>query len=265
MSDPTPLKGKIAIVTGGTRGIGAAISEKLVIEGAHVVAAYAGNVERANQFRDEINAKYGEDRLEVHQCKVEDHDACKALVEDVFEKHGEVDILVNNAGITRDKLAAKMDPADWKAVIDTNLGGAFYMSQCVLPHMIDKGFGRIIMISSLNGEIGNIGQANYSASKAGMIGLTRTLALEAAFQLGRAEKLDDDSVGVTVNCITPGYVLTEMVAAMPDKVLDKLKSVIPVRRLARPDEVARVVSFLAQDNSSFITGQTWGINGGQLM
>ncbi|GAB96677.1 acetoacetyl-CoA reductase/3-oxoacyl-[acyl-carrier protein] reductase [Kineosphaera limosa] len=265
MSDPTPLKGKIAIVTGGTRGIGAAISDKLVGEGAHVIASFAGNVERANEFAEEINGKYGEGSVQVRQAKVEDPEACKALVEEVYAEHGKLDILVNNAGITRDKLAAKLDAADWQAVIDTNLGGAFYMSQAALPRMVEHGTGRIIMISSLNGEIGNIGQANYSASKAGMIGLTRTLALEAAFSMARAEKLTEDSIGVTVNCITPGYVLTEMVAAMPDKVLDKLKSVIPVRRLARPEEVARVASFLAQDGSSFITGQTWGINGGQHM
>ncbi len=263
MSDK--FNGRVALVTGGTRGIGAAISEQLAREGASVVAAYAGNVERANEFRDHLKDAYGDHNFEVVQCKVEDPDASHDLVKHVLETHGRLDILVNNAGITRDKLAAKMDPADWNAVLATNLGGAFFVSQAALPHMIERGSGRIIMISSLNGEIGNIGQANYSSSKAGMIGLTRTLALEAAFQLGRAEKLTDDSLGVTINCVTPGYVLTEMVAAMPDKVLDKLKSVIPVRRLARPDEVARIVSFLAEDGSSFITGQTWGVNGGQHM
>lgn len=259
------FKGRVALVTGGTRGIGAAISERLAADGASVVGAYAGNTERADQFKDHLTQVYGDHDFEVVQCKVEDPDASHELVQHVIEKHGRLDIVVNNAGITRDKLAAKMDPSDWKAVIDTNLGGPFYISQAALPHMIERGSGRIIMIGSLNGEIGNIGQANYSAAKAGMIGLTRTLALEAAFQLGRAEKLGDDALGVTVNCITPGYVLTEMVAAMPDKVLDKLKSVIPVRRLAKPEEVARVASFLAEDGSSFITGQTWGINGGQLM
>ena len=259
------LQGHVALVTGGTRGIGAAISESLAASGATVVAAYAGNTERANQFRDQLTEKFGDHDFEAVQCKVEDPEASHKLVQDVIEKHGRLDIVVNNAGITRDKLAAKLDPADWKAVLDTNLGGAFYVSQAAIPHMVERGSGRIIMISSLNGEIGNIGQSNYSASKAGMIGLTKTLAKEVAFSMGKAGKLTDDSLGVTVNCITPGYVLTEMVAAMPDKVLDNLKSVIPVRRLARPDEVARIVTFLAADESSFITGQTWAVNGGQNM
>lgn len=259
------LQGHVALVTGGTRGIGAAISESLAASGATVVAAYAGNTERANQFRDQLTEKFGDHGFEAVQCKVEDPEASHKLVQDVIEKHGRLDIVVNNAGITRDKLAAKLDPADWKAVLDTNLGGAFYVSQAAIPHMVERGSGRIIMISSLNGEIGNIGQANYSASKAGMIGLTKTLAKEVAFSMGKAGKLTDDSLGVTVNCVTPGYVLTEMVAAMPDKVLDSLKSVIPVRRLARPEEVARIVTFLAADESSFITGQTWAVNGGQNM
>lgn len=253
------LTGKTALITGASGGIGGAVAAALHAAGASV--ALSGTREAPLR---ELAESLGE-RAHVVTANLGDAAAVEALPKQAAEAMGSVDILVNNAGITRDKLAAKLDPADWKAVLDTNLGGAFYVSQAAIPHMVERGSGRIIMISSLNGEIGNIGQSNYSASKAGMIGLTKTLAKEVAFSMGKAGKLTDDSLGVTVNCITPGYVLTEMVAAMPDKVLDNLKSVIPVRRLARPEEVARIVTFLAADESSFITGQTWAVNGGQNM
>jgi acetoacetyl-CoA reductase/3-oxoacyl-[acyl-carrier protein] reductase len=159
----------------------------------------------------------------------------------------------------------KLTDDDWHKVIDVNLSGAFFLSQAVLGHMVERGSGRIINVSSIIGEIGNIGQANYAASKSGLFGLTKTFAREAAFLLERAGKLDDDSIGLTVNTVTPGYTYTEMVAAVPEKVLDKLKGQIPLRRFGRPEEVARIVRFLAADESSYITGQIWGVNGGMDM
>ncbi len=260
------LKGRVAFVTGGTRGIGAAISESLARHGATVAAGYAGNTERAEQFLDALKAANDDGReFTIHQGRVEDPEDCRRTIADVIEKHGKIDILVNNAGITRDRTVNKLTDEDWQAVINVNLSGTFYLSQAALNHMIERGTGRIINVSSIIGEMGNIGQANYAASKAGLFGLTKTLAREAAFQLGRAGKLTDDTVGVTVNAITPGYVLTEMVQAVPEKVLEKIKGNIPLRRLAQPEEIARVVRFLAADESSFITGQVWGVNGGQDM
>ncbi len=269
MSDDTipgeKLKGRVAFVTGGTRGIGAAISKSLARDGAIVAAGYAGNTERAEQFLAELQAEFPEGQFTIHQGKVEDADDCRRTIAEVIEKHGKLDILVNNAGITRDKTINKMTDEDWSAVINVNLSGAFYLAQAALNHMIERGTGRVVNVSSIIGETGNIGQANYAASKAGLFGLTKTLAREAAFQLGRAEKLTDDTIGVTINAVTPGYVLTEMVQAVPEKVLDKIKLNIPLRRLAQPEEIARVVHFLVADESSFITGQVWGVNGGQDM
>ncbi len=183
----------------------------------------------------------------------------------MIEQHGRLDVLVNNAGITIDKTVLKMSDEDWYRVIAVNLSGAFFMSQAVLPHMIDRGSGRIINISSIIGETGNIGQANYAASKSGLFGLTKTLALEATFQLKRAEKLTEDSIGVTVNTVAPGFIATEMLDSVPEKALDQIKGNIPVGRLGRPDEIARVVHFLAADQSSFITGAVWAVNGGMDM
>lgn len=187
------------------------------------------------------------------------------MIAEVIEQHGRLDILVNNAGITIDKTILKLTDDDWHKVLAVNLSGAFYLSQAALAHMTERGTGRIINVSSIIGEIGNIGQANYAASKSGLFGLTKTLAREAAFLLERAGKLTDDSIGVTVNTVTPGYTLTEMVAAVPEKVLVKIKAQIPVRRLGRPEEIARIVHFLAADASSYITGQVWAVNGGMDM
>lgn len=260
------LEGRVAFVTGGTRGIGAAISANLAAQGATVAAGYAGNTERAEQFLEELKGEHTDGReFTIHQGKVEDPEDCRRTIAEVIEKHGRLDILVNNAGITRDRTIAKMNDDDWQSVINVNLSGAFYLAQAALKHMLERGTGRIVNVSSIIGEMGNIGQANYAASKAGLFGLTKTLAREAAFQLGRDGKLTDDSIGVTVNAVTPGYVLTEMVQAVPEKVLEKIKGNIPLRRLAQPAEIARVVDFLCADESGFITGQVWGVNGGQDM
>ena len=183
----------------------------------------------------------------------------------MLDQHGRLDILVNNAGITIDKMAMEMSIQDWDTVLAVNLSGSFYMAQPALEHMAERGTGRIIFVSSVIGETGNIGQANYAASKAGMLGLTKTLAKEAAFILKRSGKRDDEGIGLTVNTVTPGYVATEMVEAIPEKVLDRSRPQIPIGRLCRPEEIARVVHFLAADGSAYITGQVWGVNGGMDM
>ncbi len=200
--------------------------------------------------------------VSVHQGDVASADDCRRTIREVIDLHGRLDILVNNAGITIDKTVAKMTEDEWNKVIGVNLSGAFFLAQAALAHMLERGSGRIVMVSSVIGETGAIGQANYAASKAGLFGLTKTLAREACFQKARAGKLTEDGIGVTVNAITPGYVATEMVETIPEKVLDRIKGSIPMGRLAKPWEVARVVHFLAADASGYITGQVWGVNGG---
>ena len=257
------LSGRVALVTGGSRGIGAAICRSLASQGASVAAGYSGNRERAEQFVKEFERDFGSEvRATVHQGNVSHPEDCRRVVQEVLDEHGRLDILVNNAGITIDKMAMKMSVEDWNTVIAVNLSGSFYMAQPALEHMVERGTGRIIFVSSVIGETGNIGQANYAASKAGMLGLTKTLAKEAAFILKRADKRVDDGVGITVNTVTPGFVATEMLEDVPEKVLDKIRSQIPLGRLCRPEEIARVVHFLAADNSAYITGQVWGVNGG---
>ena len=257
------LAGRVALVTGGTRGIGAAICRSLASQGASVAAGYSANTEQADQFVKEFEADFdGPGRATVHQGNVSNPDDCRRVVQEVLAQHGRIDILVNNAGITMDKMAMKMSVEDWNTVLAVNLSGSFYMAQPALEHMVERGTGRIIFVSSVIGETGNIGQANYAASKAGMLGLTKTLAKEAAFILGRAGRLEENGVGITVNTVTPGFVATEMLENVPEKVLDRIKSTIPVGRLCHPEEIARVVHFLAADASAYITGQVWGVNGG---
>jgi NAD(P)-dependent dehydrogenase (short-subunit alcohol dehydrogenase family) len=254
------LSGRVAFVTGGTRGIGEAICRSLAAQGASVAAGYSGNTEAAERFCADVGEAYPESKVTVHRGDIGSADDCRRTVGEVIEQHGRLDILINNAGITADKTALKMGDDDWRRVIDVNLSGAFYLSQAALTHMLERGTGRIVMISSVIGETGGIGQSNYSSAKAGLFGLTKTLAREAAMQLQRQGLTD--GVGVTVNAVTPGYIATEMLDAVPEKVLQGLVSKIPLGRFGRPDEIARVVHFLAADASSYITGQVWGVNGG---
>lgn len=253
------MDGQVALVTGGARGIGLAISTKLADRGVKVAVGYSHGADTAKQFAA------AHEGSTIHQGNIGVAADCERVISEVLEQHGQLDILVNNAGITIDKTVLKLTDDDWNKVLSVNLSGAFFLSQAVLGHMIERGSGRIINVSSIIGEIGNIGQANYAASKSGLFGLTKTMAREAAFLLDRSGKLNEDSIGVTVNTVTPGYTLTEMVAAVPEKVLDKLKMQIPLRRFGRPEEVARIVGFLAADDSSYITGQVWGVNGGMDM
>jgi acetoacetyl-CoA reductase len=237
---------RVAIVTGGTRGIGEAISIALNEMGITVGATYAGNDERAKAFTDRTG-------IRAYKWDVSDFDACQEGVRQVEEDLGPVDVLVNNAGITRDSTMRKMDHAKWQEVIDTNLGGCFNMAKAVFDGMTGRGYGRIVNIGSINGQAGQYGQVNYAAAKSGIHGFTKALAQEGA------------RFGVTVNAVAPGYIDTDMVAAVPDEVLQKIVARIPVGRLGRADEIARGVAFLCGENAGFITGSTLSINGGQHM
>jgi NAD(P)-dependent dehydrogenase (short-subunit alcohol dehydrogenase family) len=243
------MNGQIALVTGGTRGIGLAISERLMNRVVTVAAGYAGRHDHAQQFAD----KYADQGVTVHQGNIGRNEDCVRVIDEVIDQHGHLDILVNNAGITVDKTVRKMTPEEWDHVIHVNLSGAFYLSRAILQHMLDRRYGRIISISSVIGSAGGFGQANYAAAKSGMFGLTMSLALETA------------NKGITVNTVTPGYISTEMTAAVPASVMEKLVDRIPVGRLGEPDEVARVVEFLADPESGYITGQVYPVNGGLYM
>jgi acetoacetyl-CoA reductase len=247
-STPT-LAGRVALVTGGVRGIGLAISQDFLERGATVAAGYSRNEEAAGAFL----AGADPSRVSVHQGNISNHADCERVIEEVIERYGRLDILVNNAGITVDKSVRRMTPQEWDHVIEVNLNGAFYMSRAALQHMIDRGYGRIVNISSVIGETGNIGQANYAAAKSGLFGLTMTMALEGARS------------GITVNCVAPGFIATEMVAAVPEEILAQIVEQIPAGRLGEPEEVARVVAFLVDPDSSYITGQVYSINGGLYM
>jgi len=238
---------RVAVVTGGSRGIGAAISKALKAAGYTVAANYAGNDEAAAKFREETG-------IPVYKWDVSSYDACAAGLAEVDKDLGPIDVVVNNAGITRDGFFHKMSPDQWNAVINTNLNSLFNMCRPVIEGMRNRNFGRIICISSINGQKGQAGQANYSAAKAGEIGFVKALAQENA------------NKGITVNAICPGYIGTEMVRAIAPEVLEKrIIPQIPVGRLGEPEEIARIVAFLAADESGFITGSTLSANGGQYM
>jgi acetoacetyl-CoA reductase/3-oxoacyl-[acyl-carrier protein] reductase len=264
-TDLGTARDRVALVTGGTRGIGAAVSSQLAAEGADVAAGYWRGRESAEKFHASMTADYPGRKITVHEGNIGQPDDCRRVLREVIDQHGRLDILVNNAGITIDRTVAKMTDDDWLKVIAVNLSGAFFMAQAAAEHMVGRGTGRIINVSSVIGETGNIGQVNYAASKSGLFGLTKSLAKEVIFQLDRAGKPAGDGIGLTVNAVTPGYVATDMVAGMPDKALDRVRAQIPLGRLGRPEEVARVVCFLAADQSAYITGQVWAVNGGMDM
>ncbi len=238
--------GRVAIVTGGTRGIGAAICKRLQRQGHTVIANYAGNEEKAQRF----TAQTG---IPAHRWDVGDHEAAMAGCAKVAADHGPVDIVVNNAGITRDGTLHKMSFDDWNDVMRINLGGCFNMAKATFPGMRERGWGRIVNIGSINGQAGQYGQVNYAAAKSGIHGFTKALAQEGA------------KFGVTVNAIAPGYIDTDMVAAVPPAVLEKIVAKIPVGRLGMAEEIARGVAFLTSENGGFTTGSTMSINGGQHM
>jgi acetoacetyl-CoA reductase len=239
---------RVAIVTGGSRGIGAAITTALARSGVHVAAGYSSNAKAAEELASKLTAEGAS--VSVHQGNVGSPEDCTRVVEEVFAARGRVDHLVNNAGITVDKTMRRMSIEDWHAVLRINLSGAFYMTKAVLDHMLEAKFGRIVNISSVIGQMGNIGQVNYAASKAGLFGLTQSLARETAFK------------GITVNCVAPGYIETEMVAAIPEEVLKKLLAGVPVGRLGQAREIARAVQFLVDDDAGYITGSVISVNGG---
>ncbi len=237
---------RVALVTGGTRGIGAAISMALKEAGYTVVANYAGNDDAAREFSHVTG-------IRTYKWSVADYDDCEDGIRQIEAEVGPIDVLVNNAGITRDAPFHKMTRQQWKEVMDTNLSGVFNMTHPLWNGMRERKFGRIINISSINGQKGQFAQANYSAAKAGDLGFTKALAQEGA------------RAGITVNAICPGYIATEMVMAVPEKVRDSIIATIPVGRLGEPDEIARTVVFLASDQAGFITGATMTVNGGQYL
>lgn len=237
---------RVALVTGGTRGIGESISIKLSLKGYTVIANYAGNDQAANAFTERTG-------IATAKFDVSDFEATKAAIAKIESNVGNIEVLVNNAGITRDGTMHRMDFEQWNAVIQTNLSSCFNTCRAVIENMRATGFGRIVNIGSVNGQAGQYGQVNYAAAKSGIHGFTKALAQENAAK------------GITVNAIAPGYVDTDMVRAVPPEVLVKIISTIPVGRLGSPDDIARTVEFLASDNAGFITGSTLSINGGQHM
>jgi NAD(P)-dependent dehydrogenase (short-subunit alcohol dehydrogenase family) len=243
------MSGQVALVTGGIRGIGLAICERLINRGVKVAAGYSANRQAAGEFA----SKYADYGATIHEGNIGRAEDCERVIGEVLSAHGQLDILVNNAGITVDKTVRRMTPEEWDHVIRINLSGAFYLSRGVLQHMLDRGYGRIVNISSVIGSAGGFGQANYASAKSGLFGLSMSLALETATK------------GITVNTVTPGFITTDMTAAVPEAAMDKIIARIPVGRLGEPNEVARVVEFLTDPESGYITGQVYPINGGLYM
>ncbi len=242
---------RVAVVTGGTRGIGAAISTHLARTGAKVAAVYSRNTQAAEAF-----AKMASDEsltVSLHQANVGNPGDCQRVVDEVLRHYKQIDYLVNNAGIVHDRTAVKMSPLDWEQVIRVNLSGPFFMSKAVLPHFLDRGFGRIVNISSYVGQTGRFGQANYAAAKAGLFGLTKTLALETAAK------------GITVNCVVPGAIKTDMVSALSDDIVQAVINTIPMHALGTPDDVAEAVRYLVSDEAHYLTGVLLPVAGGLLM
>lgn len=244
-----PLEGKVAVVTGGSRGIGATIAKVLAKNGAYVAINYQTRIDRAEAVVKEIEDQGGISF--AIKSDVSKPDDVKNLIEEVKNRYGKIDILINNAGITRDRTFRKLSNEDWNDVIDVNLSSVFYTTSEVINHMLEQGYGRIINISSIIGQAGGFGQSNYAASKAGIIGLTKSLALETAKN------------GITVNAVCPGFIETEMVGEMPENVIENIISKIPMKRLGQTDEIAEAVLFLIQAN--YITGQSINVNGGLYM
>jgi acetoacetyl-CoA reductase len=239
---------RVALVTGGARGIGAAITEALARDGIQVAAGYSSNRATAEELKEKLA---GEGlSVTIHQGNVGEPADCQRVVDEVLAAQGRIDYLVNNAGVTVDKTVRRLTVEDWHAVLRINLSGAFYMTKAVLEHMLERGSGRIVNISSVIGQTGNIGQANYSASKAGLFGFSKSLALETARK------------GITVNCVAPGFIETDMFAAIPKEVVDKILTTIPVGRLGQAREIARAVQFLLDDDAGYITGSVISVNGG---
>jgi acetoacetyl-CoA reductase len=250
--DSLPFRDRVGIVTGGSRGIGGAISRLLAENGATVaVLGLPEDRARTQHLAGLLNG--AATRLHFYEADVSVYDRCTQAVETVLGRHGRIDFLVNNAGITRDHTVRNMTVEEWDAVLRVNLSGPFFMIKAVLGSMIERGFGRIVNISSVVGESGNFGQANYAAAKAGLIGLTKTVALEVAKR------------GITVNAVAPGFIDTDMTRAMPPQVIETAIEQTPGNRLGRPDEVAQLVRFLLDENSGYITGAVYNINGGWYM
>lgn len=245
------LKGKIAVVTGASRGIGKAIALKLAEEGATVIVNYNGSKDRAKEVKTEIEATGG--KAAVYQCNVADYEACEEFIGTVIKEYGRLDILVNNAGITKDGLLMKMSEEDFDKVLNTNLKGTFHTIRFAIRQMIKQRNGRIINMASVVGVTGNAGQANYAASKAGVIGLTKAAAREAA------------SRGITVNAIAPGFIETDMTEVLSEKVKEASRTQIPLGRFGKPEHVAAAVAFLASEEAGYITGQVLNVDGGMVM
>ena len=245
------LEGKVAVVTGASRGIGRAIALKLASLGATVVVNYNGSREKAEKVKQEIEDNGG--NASIYQCNVSDYEACQNMIQSIIEEYGRIDILINNAGITRDGLLMKMSEADFDQVIDTNLKGAFNTTRFVTRQMLRQKSGRIINMASVVGVTGNAGQVNYAASKAGIIGLTKATAREVA------------SRGITVNAIAPGFIETDMTDVLPDKVKEASVSQIPLGKFGKPEQIAAAVAFLSSDDAGYITGQVLNVDGGMVM